>query len=220
MKRMLLSTMFGTIFSCAFFVSRVLAGDPCFITLPAGQGSGAAAVAIGSMPAEATETILLSDKDCDGLPDSACLECTPAYDADNCRKNPNGPDLGTCTAGLAEYHWGKRAALMLSADRAALAAWRRRMPTLTVMAMPAITAAAAGFMIWTVTACATGMIIVPQPRILCRRMPTATVMVMHAAGQLTGRRRSHPSAAPGMRSAGRSVVSMQTILYSSASFSR
>ena len=100
MKRMLLSTVFGTIFSCAFFVSRVLAGDPCFITLPAGQGSGAAAVAIGSVPAEATETILLPDTDCDGLPDSACLECTPTYDADNCRKTPNGPDLGTCTAGL------------------------------------------------------------------------------------------------------------------------
>jgi hypothetical protein len=99
MKRMLLSTMFGTIFSCVFFVSHVLAGGPCFITLPAGQGSGAAAVAIGSVPAEATPTTELPDTDCDGLPDAACLECTPAYQADNCPFVPNGPDLGTCTAG-------------------------------------------------------------------------------------------------------------------------
>ncbi|MBM4310197.1 MAG: hypothetical protein FJ119_04525 [Deltaproteobacteria bacterium] len=75
------------------------AADECFISLPAGKALREA-VAVGSAPADVTDTIELPDTDCDGVPDQACPECSPPLAADNCRRTPNGPDLGTCTAGL------------------------------------------------------------------------------------------------------------------------
>jgi len=64
------------------------ASSTCFIDV-----SGASA------PAEPTGVILLPDEDCDGVPDEACPACSPPLAADNCRGTPNGPGMGTCTAG-------------------------------------------------------------------------------------------------------------------------
>ena len=58
--------------------------DPCTITVTQGN---------------AQQEIF--DTDCDGLPDNPCVNCTPAYaNADNCPFIANGPDQGTCVAGL------------------------------------------------------------------------------------------------------------------------
>jgi hypothetical protein len=72
--------------------------EECFIFVSSGPGEGTATV--GSVSVESTQTIELLDTDCDGVPDKACASCIPPYDADNCRHEPNGPDLGTCTEGL------------------------------------------------------------------------------------------------------------------------
>ncbi len=76
------------------------ASEVCFITVSSGPGEGTSTVVIGSVSVESTPTTEILDTDCDGLPDLACTSCIPAYDADNCKDSPNGPDLGTCTAGL------------------------------------------------------------------------------------------------------------------------
>ena len=213
MKQRMVGIVAAAVIGCAAFASGALAAGPCFITVSIDSDPGGASATIESVPAEATPTTELLDTDCDGLPDAACLECTPAYQADNCPFVPNGPDLGTCTAGL-QSCWGKRAVLMLIADRAVRAAWRRRMPTLTVMVMPAITAAVAGLLIRTAMVCATGMITAPQRQILCRRMPTVTGTVMNAAGRLTVRPRLQRFAVPGTRSADRWAVRILIISFS------
>jgi hypothetical protein len=59
-------------------------------------------VAVGSLPAGVTPDTDLLDTDCDGIPDKACPECSPPLEADNCPFTPNGPDLGTCIAGLTD----------------------------------------------------------------------------------------------------------------------
>ena len=96
----------AAIFGCAAFVSRALAGDPCFITVSIDSDPGGASVTIGSVPAEATPTTELLDTDCDGLPDAACLECTPAYQADNCPYVPTdlilAPARQGCRVSLGE----------------------------------------------------------------------------------------------------------------------
>jgi len=102
MKRRLLGSIASMIFSCIVLVGYASAAEPCFINVSSGPEEGSLTVILGSVSSqasEATPTRQLRDTDCDGLPDSACLECTPTYVADNCKDNPNGPDLGTCTAG-------------------------------------------------------------------------------------------------------------------------
>ena len=89
------AAIFGCVGSAPAAVSEV-----CFIAVSSGPGEGTPTVAIGSVSVESTPTTEILDTDCDGLPDSACTSCIPAYDADNCKDKPNGPDLGTCTAGL------------------------------------------------------------------------------------------------------------------------
>lgn len=54
---------------------------------------------IASTATEASGTIELADEDCDGVPDRDCADCVPPLVSDNCRTMPNGPGLGTCTAG-------------------------------------------------------------------------------------------------------------------------
>jgi len=79
-----------TISIISFLLMIVLSGTPlsafaegeCYITVTIGSG---------------TQQIL--DTDCDGIPDEACLDCTPSYEADNCPTVPNGPNKGTCSAG-------------------------------------------------------------------------------------------------------------------------
>jgi len=100
MKQKLLGSIVGIIFSCAVFVGCALAADPCYITVTLDSDPGGASSTIASVSAETTPTTEILDTDCDGLPDSDCIECIPAYEADNCPKVPNGPDLGTCTAGI------------------------------------------------------------------------------------------------------------------------
>ena len=115
MRRKVLAGIRGVILNCLACAVCISGG-----LLPAGAqdlaaeytqattiGSAPAAVtvacvisaAIASSSAEGTGTIELPDADCDGLPDKACPECLPPLVADNCRTVPNGPDLGTCTAG-------------------------------------------------------------------------------------------------------------------------
>lgn len=60
-----------------------LAADPCYIN---------------ATQAGAEKKLL--DSDCDGLPDEACADCTPAFPkADNCPYIQNANGKGTCTAG-------------------------------------------------------------------------------------------------------------------------
>ncbi|MCX5886758.1 MAG: C45 family autoproteolytic acyltransferase/hydrolase [Proteobacteria bacterium] len=61
---------------------RAFAVEPCYLT-----------VNIGS------ESRQILDTDCDGVPDEACIDCTPSYGADNCPTVPNGPEKGTCITG-------------------------------------------------------------------------------------------------------------------------
>ena len=78
------------IYAISFFIMVTLIGSrlsafaegECYLTVTIGSG---------------TEQIL--DTDCDGIPDEACPDCTPSYEADNCPAVPNGPDQGTCMQG-------------------------------------------------------------------------------------------------------------------------
>ena len=69
---------------CLNGLAPSFAMDPCTITVTQG---------------DAQKEIF--DTDCDGLPDNACVNCTPAYaNADNCPFIANGPDRGTCVSGF------------------------------------------------------------------------------------------------------------------------
>jgi|GEM_PF-628292 len=102
MKKRMFGVVAAAIFGCVVCVGSAPAAEleACFILVSSDPGEGTPTVAIGSVAVETTPTTKILDTDCDGLPDSACTSCIPAYDADNCKDKPNGPDLGTCTAGL------------------------------------------------------------------------------------------------------------------------
>lgn len=69
-------------------------------TITVSSGTSELSVTVDSTSSETTETISLLDTDCDGIPNQACVDCTPSYPAaDNCPTIPNGTDKGTCTAG-------------------------------------------------------------------------------------------------------------------------
>lgn len=69
-------------------------------TITVSSGAGEQSVTVNSISAETSVTVInLPDTDCDGIPNSACVDCTPSYPADNCPTIPNGPTRGTCTAG-------------------------------------------------------------------------------------------------------------------------
>ena len=71
------------LFSSICVQSLAFSAEPCYIT---------------ATQAGAEKKLL--DSDCDGLPDEACADCTPAYPkADNCPYIQNANGKGTCTAG-------------------------------------------------------------------------------------------------------------------------
>lgn len=100
MRKGIFSIIAVVFLSCSVLANSALAADPCYITVSIDSGPGGVTAAVSSVSAETSSTMEILDTDCDGLPDAACIECIPPYDADNCPRTPNGPDLGTCTAGV------------------------------------------------------------------------------------------------------------------------
>jgi hypothetical protein len=81
-----MTAFFLILLPCSLIIhGSVLAEEVCYITVTI------------SYPDQYTTTLL--DTDCDGIPDTDCIDCTPSYEADNCPTTPNGPDKGTCTSG-------------------------------------------------------------------------------------------------------------------------
>ena len=74
---------FFLLFGIVSAIPLAIAADPCNLTVSQGG---------------AQKEII--DSDCDGLPDAACADCTPAYpQADNCPYIQNASGKGICTAG-------------------------------------------------------------------------------------------------------------------------
>ena len=74
---------FFLLFGIVSAIPLAIAADPCNLTVSQGG---------------AQKEII--DTDCDGLPDTACADCTPSYPkADNCPYIQNANSKGTCTAG-------------------------------------------------------------------------------------------------------------------------